>query len=166
MSEDKKLPVVANPDPDGIRNALMSTDLINEFSDSADPTKGINLKIIDPEKVDKNMMIILLGKDEDKFGICQQRFRVIKQKGDQIILEPYDEKGTPEARKEIARFIVQMNEQQIKSSAVDMVEKALNRKPIKKLERLKEQTKKGMRSKLSTSVGCVYLVIGDEEILL
>lgn len=141
--------------------------ITDEMMDAFDPTRGINLKIIDPEDVDKDMMMILLGKKENEFGICTERFRVVGREGDKLILEPYDEKGSIEARKEIAKFIVQINEKQIRDSAVAMVEKALTRKPIKKLERIaKESKKKGIISKLKTTTGCVYLIVGNEEVLL
>lgn len=152
-----KPPVVVEPEP----------SITEEMLDAFDPTKGLNLKIIDPEDVDKDMMMIMLGKKENAFGICTERFRVVGREGDKLILEPYDEKGSIEARKEIAKFIVQINEKQIKESAVAMVEKALTRKPIKKLERIaKESKKKGILSKLKTSTGCVFLVVGNEEVLL
>ena len=140
--------------------------LSDELMDAFDPSKGMNLNLIDPENVDKNMMIIMLGKDDNKFGICTERFRVIKRDGDKLILEPYDEKGPEAAREEIANFIVQLHEKEIKDSAVGMVKKALMRKPIKKLEKLKEKSKPGVKGKLKTMTGCVYLVIGDEEVLL
>lgn len=146
------------------------TSLTDELMDAFDPTKGMNLTLIDPENVDKDMMIIMMGKNDNKFGICTERFRVTGREGEKLILEPYDEKGPEEARREIAKFIVQLNEEEIKESAVGMVEKALMRKPIKKLEELKKETKKekkkGLGAKLKTKTGCVYLVIGDQEVLL
>lgn len=146
------------------------TSLTDELMDAFDPTKGMNLTLIDPEDVDKDMMIIMMGKNDNKFGICTERFRVIGREGENLILEPYDEKGPEEARKEIAKFIVQINEKAIRDSAVDMVEKALTRKPIKKLEELKKETekikKKGIVAKLKTKTGCVFLSVGDMEILL
>lgn len=157
LKSKSKPPIVIEPEP----------SITDEMLDAFDPSKGLNLKIIDPEDVDKDMMMIMLGKKENEFGICTERFKVVGREGDKLILEPYDEKGSIEARKEIAKFIVQIHEKEIKDSAVGMVEKALMRKPISKLKKLeKESKKKGIVAKLKTKTGCVYLNIGNEEILL
>lgn len=140
--------------------------LLEEITDCFDPSKGVNLKLLDPHEIDKDMMILLLGKDENKFGIAVEKFRVEKKIGDKLILVPYDEKGDPDIRNEIAEFIVQINSEQIKKSSIKMVKDALFRKPLKTLRRLEKATKEKKPSKLKTNVGCVYLEIGDEEVLL
>jgi len=161
MSEEKKKKNLPIP----VENS--GIDLLSSISDSINPMTGINMKILDPDDLTKDFMIIMLAKDENRFGIAQGRYRVIKRDGEKLILEPYDEKGPEEAREQIANFIVQINEKQIKESSIAMVKKALLRKPIKQLHRLKEESKKkGIKSKLATKVGCVYLEIGDEKVLL
>ncbi len=152
---EKDLPVIDDP-----------PSMLDSMLDAFDPKRGLNIVSIDPENVPKDMMLILLGKDENKFGVFQERFRIVKRDGDKLILEPYDEKGPLAVREEIVNFVVQLNEEKIKESAVSMVKKALMRKPLKTLKKLQKETKKKKDSKLETRSGCVFFEVGDECVIL
>lgn len=164
MSEKKNLPEKKE------KPALpVDTDhsFVNEMADALNPVKGLNIALIDPyKKYSPDMNIILLGKSENKFGIIPRRFKILRTEGDNLVLQPYDEMGSTEARQELAEFIVQLHEKDIRTQAVEVVKEALMRKPLKVLKKLKIQSEQGKKSKLRTSMGCVSFEVGDESVTL
>ena len=161
--------------PESVRQFFESTEIyhpilapptiIDEMLDSMNPHTGLTIETFDPYEKPSHT-IILFGKKENKFGIAQRRFKIKEKIGDNIVLEPFDEIGSEEAREELAEFIVDTHQDDIRAQSVEVVKKALKRKDVKILEKMKIETKKKKKSKLRTRMGCVFFEIGEESIIL
>ena len=142
-----------------------ANSLLADMQDSFDPLKGFNINHVDTDTLDQDSEIILISKDGGKFGICTEKFKVVKNDHGRVTIEKITDKDL-DSKELIAEFIVSTHEQQIKDSVKEMVKQALIRKPIKTLRTLAKETKKKKGSKLHTRRGCVFFQIGNEAITL
>ena len=128
---------------------------------------GINVATVDLDEIKNDSELIIISKDNGKFGLCAEKIRFVKvgKKGE-IILKKISDNDDEREKELLAEFIVSMNEKQIKKSVTKMVKEALMRKPINTLKRLSKETKKKEKSELHTRRGCVWFQIGEEAVNL
>lgn len=151
--------------PDVVPDSEPEHDLVSTMSDQLNPLVGLNINLTDIETFTKDSELIIISKDGGKFGVCAERFKFVKTEKGKVILAKVS--GKDEYTKElIAEFLVTIHEKEIKNSVIQMVKKALIRKPINTLRKLKKESQSGKKSKLHTRKGCVFLQIGDEAVNL
>lgn len=139
-----------------------STPFIGEVS----ALKGINALFFEVNDLKDGDTCFIYVKRDNVIGIPKSLFKlkvIDKEKGLFEIKTATGELGPEQERQELAELITKVHRDEIMHDSVGMVYKALMRKPVGKLRKLAEQTKKGAKAKLRTGPGCVFLEIGDEK---
>lgn len=141
---------------------IAGTNVENEVP----PDQGIKIHQTKAKDLKDGDIVHLLTKKPNKYGVSEVPFKVLMVDG-KITLEEVKEVDSSDAeqRKELARSIVAAHREEIMEQAVQATEEALSRKPVEKLQALKEKGKTN-KAKVSTKKGCMFLEFGPEQTLL
>lgn len=142
------------------------------------PNQGMTIGAMESADLKDGDVIYMMVKKPNQVRAVNQAFKLVrvvvpgKKPGESKVEfrlqqveaeEPEEEKNR---RREIARAIVAKHKDEIMAEAVAATEEALARKPADKLEKMRDQSDKGAKAKVTSKRGCMFLTIGEEETLL
>lgn len=130
------------------------------------PNQGVKLSTAPMNSIKEGDIIYVLTKpNPNEVSAIDTPFKVTFVSG-KMTLEPVqDELGDEKIRKKLARAIVEGHRDEIMEQAIKAAEVALTRKPIEKLEKLKDAGK-SKPAKIESRRGCLFLSFGKEETVL
>jgi len=83
-----------------------------------------------------------------------------------VMIEDAPDEGVLNLKTKLAEEIAALVEQDVKGQLPEAIMRALQWRPAEKLEAIKEELKKGTKPKLQGRESCLFLVVGDEAVML